>query len=298
MNAANDDSPPTLDEQLQAPWWFSEAQRPLFEAVADCTRDGVRIGSIRFERRAESPHESRAMDKHGELLLAAYALVAVGIRNVDFSLSERPDFVVTRGAQKIGLEVTQLIAPESAQAQNVADNIRIAVQGRLDSDAVLRAQLGDRSLSVNTWDTPKRSHEPQIVEECCRLIGANTIAFRGNQIENSAFPKLSHYRGHVYESRLEGGMFDFTTPPSVFDPNSMASIAMSMLAKKKEKAAGYGAGPLWLVMSVTDTMGAYDASIKILGATKPNIEPFELVVVRGNRRLAFWTLTNNESFEV
>lgn len=291
-------TPPSIDELL-ANNWISPRQRPQFEAVAACTTDGTRIGSIPFDVRSKSRHETRATQKHSELLLAAHALVSVNVRDFDLSPRESPDFVLSAGADRIGLEVAELIEPASARTQNAAENIRTAVRDRLDADALLRAKLGNRFISVQTWDTPKRSHEQRIADECCRLVDAGMLPnLRANQVEDKAYPTLSYYRGHLYVLELDGGMFEYRTPGSWFDPDAMVPIAMRVLARKKKKALTYGGGRLWLSMSVTDMMGSFDRSVEVLGSMLPDIAPFEFVIVRGSRNVALWTPSQHGSLAI
>jgi hypothetical protein len=285
--------PPSIDELL-AKNWLSPRQRPMFEAVAQCTTDGSRIGAIPFDVRSKSRHETRAAQKHSELLLAAHALVSVNVRGLDLSPGESPDFTLSLGADRVGLEVAELIEPTSARTQNAAENIRIVIRERLDGDAALRSRLGDRFISVQTWDTPKRSHERGIADECFRLLASGVAPnLRAHQFEDKAYPLLSYYRGHLYESKLTGGMFDYKTPPCSYDPQAMISIASRVLYRKKKKALTYGGGRLWLVMSITDMMGSFDQSVEVMGSFLPDIAPFEFVIVRGLRSVALWSATQN-----
>lgn len=237
--------PPSIDELL-AKNWLSPRQRPLFEAVAACTIDGSRIGAIPFDVRSKSRNETRASQKHSELLLAAHALVSVNVREFDSSPGESPDFTLRIGHDQVGLEVAELIEPNSARAENAAENIRIDVRERLDADVALRAQMGDRFISVQTWDTPKRSHEHGIAEECCRIISAGAPDCRANQVEEKAYPLLTQYRGHLYESELKGGMFDYKTPACWYDPEAIMPIASRVLYRKKKKALKCGSAAFGL----------------------------------------------------
>ena len=164
-------TPPTLDDLL-ANKQISAAQRPFFEAVASSRRAGVRIGMLPFETRSKSMHETRASQKHSELLLAAHALVAVGLRQCDFVPGEGPDFTLRYGAEVVGLEVAELVEPSSARVANATENIRIGIRELVDTDANLKAALRDRFISLRPWVCPKRSLERPMVEEYGRLIRA------------------------------------------------------------------------------------------------------------------------------
>lgn len=291
-------TPPTLD-QLLADNWISRAQRPSFEAVAECTRSGVRIGALPFETRSKSQYEIRASQKHGELLLAAHALVAIGLRGFDLVPGERPDFTLRYGSDIVGLEVAELVEPESARIKNAVDNIRIGIRERIDADPMLQEALGNRFVSLNPWICPKRSFERKLVDEYERLIrSSNPPKMLGAMVNDPAYPVMKACKVHMHVATLQGGFVDFKTPPTWFDPRGIMPVAGKVLERKRKKAAIYNAGRLWLVMAVTDMMGTFDDSVDALGRFLPDISPFEVVVIYGSRRVAVWTAGQHHSVAV
>ena len=289
---------PTLDDLLTNNQ-ISDPQRPFFEAVADCTRAGVRIGKLPFETRSKSMHETRATQKHSELLLAAHALVAVGLRRCDLVPGERPDFTLRYGAEAIGPEVAELVEPASARVANATENIRIGIRELVDTDATLTAALGDRFISLRPWVCPKRSLERPMVEEYGRLIRAIALPkMLGSQVNDPAYPAMRACKVHVYVSSFSGGYVDFTTPPTAFDPQGLVPVATRVLERKRKKAAAYSGGPHWLVMAVTDGMGTFDPSVDALGSFFPDIAPFEVVIIRGSSRVAVWTAGKHMSVAI
>jgi hypothetical protein len=237
-------TPPTLDELLDRRWVSGE-QRAFFEAVADCKRDGIRIGTLAFEARSKRLHETRASQKHSELLLAAHALAAVGLRDFDLSPGERPDFQLRLGSDHVGLEVAELVEPESARISNSAENIRIDIRERLDADRILREALGDRFISLSAWECPKRSLERKIVDEYERLIRTRLPQMVGSRIKDETYPAMTTCFVHAQFSEFQGGSVDFTPPPPLltrirsFPSRSKCS---SENAKKLHltRAIGYG----------------------------------------------------------
>jgi hypothetical protein len=269
---------------------ISPAQHPLFQAVADATQNGVRIGTLPFEARSKRLHETRASQKHSEMLLAAHALVAVGIRDFDLVPGECPDFQLRYGTESVGLEVAELVEPESARISNAAENIRIEIRERVNADPTLQAALANSFISVSAWNCPKRSLERRIVDEYERLIrNAPSPRKVGSRIQDPAYPTMTSCGVHVYHGNMKGGFVDFTTPPTAFDPQGLVPIAVKVLKRKQKKATTYSGGRQWLVMAVTDMMGTFDASVEVLGNMLPEITPFEMVIIRGSSRVAVWT---------
>jgi hypothetical protein len=266
--------------------------------VADCGCNGVRIGTLPHAMASKSRHESRYQQKQREMFLAAHALVAANLRAFDLSPSERPDFELRHGAETVGVEVAELVEPESARTANAAENMRIGIRELLDTDQVFRAALGDRFLSLSCWVTPKRSKERIIVEEYRRFVMTQSPLMLGSRVNDNTFPMLKTHEAHIYIGQVDGGFIDITTPPSSFSPTAMVPVAAKVLERKKKKAITYTGARLWLVMSVTDMMGVFDDSVEELGGHLPQIAPFELVLIRSSHRLALWTAAKHGAFAV
>lgn len=286
--ASNTSGVPTLD-RLLAGGLIAELQRPEFAAVADCTRDGVRIGSLPPEMMTPCRHESRYAQKYRELQLAAHALVAAGLTRFDLSPGERPDFQLRHGSESVGLEVAELVEPESARTTNAIRNMDVTLREGLDSDHSLRSAVGDRAIAFSPWLTPKRSAERQLVAEFQDFIRLSSPVMLGNMVNDARMPTLRAHRTHVYIGHFTGGLVDVRAPGGSFNPSGLVRVAYKVLDRKRERAASYTGARLWLVMAVTDDAGVFDASVDVLGSMLPDIRPFEFVLVRSHRRLAIWT---------
>jgi hypothetical protein len=264
---------------------------PQWSAVGDFSIDGRRLGAEPYRHTSKSRHETRLVQDQSETFLVAHALANVGYRHVALRKGERPDFVGTfvDGVQ-VGVEVAELVEPQSARWRNAVENVRVGVRDMVDSDPALRAALAGRLLSVALWRCPSRVAEFRLKREIAQyvLLGPSTTR-AGNRITDPRFPELTAHWAHVYSFESKLGHLDVTGPANAFDSRAMVEVALKVLERKRRCAAGYDATfPLWLVLVVTDLMGIYGDSLDVLERLAPAIHPFERVIIYDQNRLVIW----------
>jgi hypothetical protein len=119
---------PTIDRLLTESWFTRRAQ---WEAIAEFTIDGGRLGAQPYRLASGSRHETRLEQKLSETFLVAHALAHLGYRNINLKARESPDFCVSfptavgSGNGTIGIELAELVEPESARWYNAIENVRI-----------------------------------------------------------------------------------------------------------------------------------------------------------------------------
>jgi hypothetical protein len=286
--------PPTID-RLVAERWFANPGH--WRAVADFTVDGRRLGAEPYRLASRSPHETRLEQKQSETLLVADALAHLGYHGVALQARESPDFRATfrlgAGGRlgTVGIELAQLVEPESARWHNAIENLRIAVRDAVDADPALQTALSGRYVSLNFWHCPKRSAERRLLREILELLRSDMLAAErgGNRIVDGRFPTLVQHWAHVHVNASEHAYVDVTASAHTFDPRSLAQVARKVLERKQKKALGYDrSAPLWLVLSVTDQRGIFGESLDLLERFNLTIDPFERVVVCNEGRVVIW----------
>lgn len=280
----------TID-RLLAEGWFTRTA--LWKAVADFTVDGRRLGAEPYEFTSGSRHETRLAQKQSETFLLAHALANLGHRDVALQSRESPDFRVTfpAGASAVGIEVAELVEPESARWRNAIENVRVGVRDVIDADPNLRAAIAGRYVSLSLWHCPNRAAERRLVSEIRELLRSDALSAKcyGNRIVDSRFPTLTQHWAHLLVTQSDSGYVDVSASAHSFDSRSLAQVALKVLERKQKKAQAYDrTAPLWLILSVTDQRGVFGDSLDVLEHISVAIEPFERVVICNEGRAVSW----------
>ncbi len=282
-------------DRLLAEGWFTRTAQ--WAAVADFTIDGRRLGAEPYQLASSSQHETRLQQKQSETFLVAHALAHLGYRDVELRARESPDFRATfpitasPANGTIGIELAELVEPDSARWANAVENVRIGVRDAVDADGTLRAAISGRYVSLSLWRCPNRSAERRLVREISELLGSDAIAAEchGNRIVDARFRALVEHWAHLHVTTFDGGYVDVTASAHSFDPRSLAQVALKVLERKRKKARDYDITvPLWLILSVTDQRGIFGDSLDLLERLDVVIDPYERVVVYNEGRAVIW----------
>lgn len=281
--------PLTIDRLLTEQWFTRTAP---WQAVADFSIDGRRLGAEPYRLASRSRHETRLEQKQSETFLLAHALAYLGYRNVALAARESPDFRATFADRSaVGIEVAELVEPSSARWRNAIENVRIGVRDAVDAEPALQVALAGHYVSLNLWHCPSRTAEGRLLREIPALLRSDALhaARQGNRIVDPRFPTLAEHWAHLYVSPFDGAYVDVTASAHSFDSRSLARVALKVLERKQKKARHYDTtAPLWLVLSVTDQRGVFGDSLDLLERLEVPIASYERVVVYNEGRAVIW----------
>ena len=277
--------PLTID-RLLAKSWFSRASS--WDALSDFTIDGRRLGAEPYQFTSRSRHETRLKQKQSETFLVGHPLAHLGYREVALESRESPDFCATflnaadQVTGSIGVEVAELVEPDSARWRNAVESVRIGVRDAVDADPALEAAIRGRFVSISLCHCPNRRAERRLLREILELLRGEALAVEcnGRRIVDARFPTLVEHWAHLFVRTFKGAYVDVTASAHSFDPRSLAQVALKVLERKRNKARSYDTRlPLWLILSVTDQRGVFSGSLDLLERVNVVIEPYERVVV-------------------
>jgi hypothetical protein len=280
----------TID-RLLAEGWFTRTS--IWAAMANYLIDDRRLGAEPYEFTYGSRHETRLAQKQSETFLVAHALAGLGYREVALQSRESPDFRATlpAGAGAVGIEVAELVEPESACWRNAIENVCVRVRDAVDADPDLQAAIAGRYIDIRLLQCPKRAAERRLVSEIQALLRsyALTARYDGNRIVDDRFPTLTEHCTHLHVTSFAGAHVDISASAHSFDSRSLVPVALEVLRRKQKKAQAYDRTlPLWLVLSVTDQRGVFGDSLDVLESIRASIEPFERVMICNEGRVISW----------
>jgi hypothetical protein len=308
-------NPQTIDQQLRQPG-FAAYQGYKYARVASLRLDGNRIGDLPVDFGFAARYSANAAPKKvAELLAVANALASVGLREVDITPRERPDFTAKRcGGRILAIEHSDIMPscrPDSAKyvQQEVAERVR--------TDPDLRNALGAYSIAItvdhaatpttpiNALTTPcpadhiGNTDARRLTDEITEFIRG--LAFLGfAEDANIPFPAtpatqtLIKYRAAFCVRRTDAviqqqvAVWSHRWAPPL---DSLFQAAAAALVKKQSDAAKYPIRPDWLVLNVVEQSGNFVDDLHENPA--PNISPFRRVFILLWRefqlRLTVWT---------
>ncbi len=290
-SAASGTREPLTIDRLLAEGWFTHRQ---WATVGEFTVDGRRLRAEPYRPISGSRHETRLEQKQSETFLVAHALAHLGFRHVALEPDESPDFRATFPlgvGEPIGIEVAELVEPDSARWRNAIENVRIGVRDAVDADPMLQAAITGRYVNLNLWRCPNRSAESRLLREILELLGSGALAAErhGRRLVDTRFPTLVEHWAHLRVTSFDGGSIDVTASAHSFDPRGLAPVALKVIERKRKKARRYDAtAPLWLVLSVTDQRGVFGDSLDLLERFNIEIAPYERVIVSYEGRAVVW----------
>lgn len=255
------------------------------------TIDGRLLIDEPYMMRSDSVNEIRLAQKSSELMLAAGALWGLGERTAAFVSCESPDFIVRLANERlIGVEVTEVVAEESARRSNTRLDLSILLKDAVDADPTLWPS--ETYLAFNFAPhvdaVPNARERSAIVEEIIAILrdkswGDFVGAIPGYGRDPKAGSMLDRYGMWLHVGELPGnarGHVEIFGSAFSFDPRGLVDVAITRLKDKTELAKSYRCDvPLWLVLAFTDEPGLFHESVKAVGAIPLDIRPFERLII-------------------
>lgn len=261
----------------------------MWAAMGAMTLDGRPLIDEPYRVRTNSVHDIRLAATKSEVLMAARALLLAGERDVAFLKSESPDFIATLAdGRVVGVEVTEVIAPDSAHRENAMLDLNILLKEAVDADESLWPAYTYIAFNFApfTEELPDAAERAAIVDEITTILrNKSWVGYKGPPFR-AADPDSSLDRFgiwlHVGElPRHPRGHVEVYGAATTFDESSLADVAKHRLKKKIETASKPHFRkdiPLWLVMGVTDPFGFFSPSLATFGNAGGPIAPFARVL--------------------
>jgi len=186
-------------------------------------------------------------------------------------------------------------APHSAVLDEIRQEIRSRIQVLgivpragvwlwFDLDVASRNWAGSNySSSDPARFLPRRQDRQRVLDEMA-AVTASGASGRGELVNGTLYPTLSKYG--VRLATGPGSFVEIGQGTIAYSPSSLIQTAHIVLVRKRDDARGYDfAGPLWLVLHITDRRGEFYDTAKKFAEAKPEIEPFDRVYVLYRRLL-------------
>jgi hypothetical protein len=278
------DSAQLTIRRLLAEGWFANPER--MRAVGAMTIDGRPLLDEPYAMRSASPNELRLAPKLGELMMAARALYDIGERECGFTTHERPDLIARLAdGREIGIEVSEIIMEEVAHREGAIADLARDLRDALDADAALAPRGASLTFIYHPFirAVPNAHARGALLAEILAMLRDGS--WRSQVGPGPCVgPMLNRFGIELYVSATpanEPGVVNvIAPPPPAFDPSDLVACTSDRLATKKAKAARYRSDlPLWLLLVITDATGLFSDSVRVIGAMRPTIAPFERLIV-------------------
>jgi hypothetical protein len=284
----------TISDRLED-GWYSGASAELMQTVGTMTlTETVTLLRRPWRMRSDSEHESRLAEKDAELMATAQLLAQLGHAGAALSAREAPDFTVRlRGDELLRIEVSEVVAPESAYHTNAAEDLKIALRDAVDADPA--AWPTEAFVSFNFGPMidrppPTRKREAILAEALDVLRSGAYRAIGGMRFFDEAHPTLQSVGAWLYVGTLEGnerGHIGISSGAFTFVDTSLIGVARERVEAKRRLRYS-GAGTLWLLLPVTDQRGLFHGTVDGFQALSLDIAPFDQVILtsRGRRSVS------------
>lgn len=273
--------------------WFSGTSADLMHTVGTMTvNETVTLLRRPWRMRSDSEHESRFAEKDTELMATAQMLARLGHSGAALTSGEAPDFTVRlRGGESLRIEVSEVVARESAHHTNAMHDLQIALRDAVDADPT--AWPTDAFVSFNfgpmVQRPPHAREREAIVAEALDVLRSGQYREIGERaFFDARHPMLQSLGAWLYVGPLEGrerGHVDISSGAFSFSDTSLVDVALDRLEVKRTLRYG-GEGPLWLLLPVTDRRGLFHGTLQGFQALTPDIAPFDRVILTYDGRMA------------
>jgi hypothetical protein len=250
------------------------------ECSTKASFDGQRYGEYRPQRRTKSRHDWRFNKDSCERAIAAHALAAAGVLDADLVRHEKPDFLCSlESAPRFGLEVAELHRPDHAAFENNTTTIALGVLDAID-EPLRDERLKGVQCTIKLGCSPSSRDARSIRNELIAWIDADLATTPEGQVtfDPIRYPLVARHDPFCVLKRGAARWFTVSLPARAYDPEEIASVALSVLSDKREKQ--YAIETPWLILGVTDRWGEYSASMELLRNVRDQIEiePFRKVI--------------------
>jgi hypothetical protein len=245
-----------------------------------------------------SLHETRYGQSEAELRGILLGLETAGFPPRAVIMGDAPDALVTLDGGPIWVEHAEVIDPVSARYTNMMSDLDRDIKDAIAADPAANMKLHGQLVEIRLGACPKKSEVQRVRNALIELLrNGDHISFPERHLYKLTKPEpltaigTSLYRPPWPHGESGGSPFiiHIQSAAHSFDPLSLAPIAMRRLDVKRKLASRYAVAPLWLVLSVTDIRGIWDASMAQLGAGCPTIEPYDRVIVCDAGRALIWS---------
>jgi hypothetical protein len=245
-----------------------------------------------WRMRSDSEHEIRLAGKDAELMATAQTFARLGHSGVALTAGETPDFTAhLRDGQVVRIEVSEVVAPDSAHHTNAIQDLQIALRGAVDADPT--SWPSDAFVSFNfgpTMDRPPDARERDaIVAEAMDVLRSGRYRQIGEQMFfDAAHPTLHRLGAWLHVGSLDGnerGHVDIGSGAFSFSDTSLIGVARERLAAKRRLAYS-GDGALWLLLPLTDQRGLFHGTVEGFQALSLDIAPFDRVILTYDGQMA------------
>lgn len=293
----------TIDAQLSF-GWYNRWQHTIYTAIAntlvsirDDPRPAVRMGAMAPTMHTASRNETRYGQSECELRGILLGLETAGFTPRAIAVGDAPDALVTLDSGSVWVEHTEVVDPVSARYTNMMSALDRDVKDDVEADLAALAELTGHHLEFRLGACPTKSQvrgirdafaywirrgEHRAIPEK-RFTTLTTPSVLKSVATSVTRAKWTHGTsgGSPFILHIQGAAHSF-------DPLSLAPIALRRLEVKQKLAAHYGVNPLWLIMTVTDLRGVWNASMAFLGSGCPSIVPYDRVIVCDPGRAIIW----------
>lgn len=263
---------------------FAGDEAELMRIIAAYTFDGHQLLGRPWRIRNNSVHEQRYAAKDAELWTAAITLARLGERDVVLVGGEAPDFTATfASGLEMRLEVSEVTA--SPHRTNAMQDLRIALRDAVDAEPSLLP--ADAYVHFNFGpmvDRPPTARErAALVREAMAVLRAGEyrrwLSPRLFGIEES--PTMHRFGTWVHVGTMKDstrGVVDFGDAGFTWLDTGLVDVACERLEAKRGLQYR-GAGPLWLLLPITDERGLFHRSVAAFQALTLDISPFDRIVL-------------------
>jgi hypothetical protein len=258
-------------------------------AIGAMTIDRRPLVDEPYMTRSASAHDYRMAQKESELRFAAGALWNAGERDVAFTFGERPDLHAKLvDGRTIGIEVSEIIATDSARQSNALRDLNVALNDAVDADATLWPRETYLSFNMSAVQTsmPASRERTLIVEAIIAILRDHSWERydRTRPGGPDALPAvLAQYGIWLHVGALPGnerGYVEVGGPATSFDPTSLVDLIRGRIARKCALASGYDQErELWLLLVITDEKGVFTESVEIVTNSPPPFAPFSRLII-------------------
>ena len=292
----------TID-RLLAFGWFAEWQRPIYDLAANVRvsvlndpRPEIRFGAQAPRMASNSPYEVRYGKTESELRGLATALITAGFVPRRIGVGDAPDSLVSFDDGDVWVEFGEVVDAPSARYTNMMHDLSRDVKDDVDADATASAAVRGHHLEFRLAECPTKSEVRAVREELVAFLRSGShAAVPERTLTSLCEPMLRRMGTSLFRAdwaHYEDGspyILGIQSATHAFSPLALAPVAYRRLERKRRTALSYGVRPIWLVLSVTDLRGVWDASVDLLSRSCPPIDPFSRVILCDGPRAIIWS---------